>query len=822
MRNKLFRFISLILIFNLFFTRGLITIPLIYGEDVVSPTTGAAQTSTSSPTSPPSAPKPPSSAQPTSPPNSNGAGNLNPTSPPTTTGAPTQPTNAPPTSGASQNVVSPTVNPSSGGSNNAESNSNSTGSNNDASNSTSNAGGNNQSGGDLTNTGSGGSDSTQGSTSVNDPANIGTGPLSNNYAAEVNKKAEEIVNKNLADLQNKINAVSNTGFNYANLNTLQGQVFTGDAVSSLNLLNKLNSNMTGLGGFSVFNVYGNQSGDINFQFADNNSNNSFASASPTISKNSQTGPGSTNNGLADNTFTVKEANGNDAKLVNDINLQAVTGGNSASFNTGGGYIKTGNALALGNIVNLANTNLNVSQWLFGVVNIFGSLQGNILLPKDTNNSNGTTTTAASSVLAENSNTGPGSTNTASFTNSEATNMTTNNSADIVSNLGVSANTGNNTASINTGGGSVTTGMADASVSNSTIANVNTVNDDGTVWMVIVNEMGKWVGHIYGAPWGSTTASNSLPITQTGGGAGSQTYATTALNNSTGPLSTNNATYNSSSDVAAQNDNTASITNNITANADTGNNNSAYNTGAGIVETGNAKVGLNIVNMANTNITAKKFVAVLVNVLGSFLGNIIPPDQQTGYIAANSSSKSGNIEPTPGSSNQPKPTGVKSPLQPAPTTYQIPAFTNSDTNLAGASQQNTTSNQGNYSPVVSDYSSSGSQASSYSTYNYIQAQNHVRTVKNKVYGQTQLLSTPEPAIYRINQNNGLRRGLFVSTAFAKATESSSMAGILLGGATLRVNESWLSILPFALFIFLLRRRRKYNLMKYLNSLLEVVL
>ncbi|MCJ7740270.1 hypothetical protein MUP32_03050, partial [Candidatus Microgenomates bacterium] len=208
-----------------------------------------------------------------------------------------------------------------------------------------------------------------------DPANIATGPLSTNVATEKNENWQEVLNKNLADLENKISAASSTGFNYANLNTLDGQVFTGDSQTTVNLLNKLNSNISGLGSFQVYNVYGTQFSDIVFKFADNSASNSFNSASGTVSKNAVTGPLSNNYTDATSGFTVKEANGNDATITNDIDIAAITGENSASYNTGSGTVKTGNATALGNIINLANTNLNVGQWLIGVFNFFGTLAG---------------------------------------------------------------------------------------------------------------------------------------------------------------------------------------------------------------------------------------------------------------------------------------------------------------------------------------------------------------------------------------------------------------------------------------------------------------
>ena len=751
MEKILKKIISLILIINILLTGNFSVTEVLAQASTLAP----APTSEPKPTS---APAPTSAPKPTSAPS-----DIKPTSAPAPTLSATTPTFSQPQSTETVINGTPTSNPSPTG-DLGESKTSSQ----QADTQTSSEIGNIQDS-------ASGSDSSGGS--VNDPANINTGPLSANYASEKNNNWQEVLNKNLAEIENKVNAVTNSGFNFANLNTLDGQILTGNSLSSINLMNKLNSNMTGLGSFSVYDIYDNLTGDIVFQLADNNVLNNFNTASSTVSKNSLTGPGSTNDALADNSFTVKEANGNDAKLVNDISLEAVTGGNSASYNTGNGSVKTGNASVLANIINLANTNLNVSQWLFGVVNIFGTLAGNIILPPDNNSS----VAGIPSTLAENTKTGAFSTNNATTNNTNTENYTNDNTADIKTNLDVSANTGNNNASLNTGGVSVMTGSTEVSVNDNTVANTNSVNEDGTVWLVIVNKMGKWVGEIIGSPWGSTVASNSLPV------------GTLSQNSLTGPYSNNNTEYNNNDNTNAENNNTAEIINNIKLNADTGNNSSEMNTGAGSIQTGNAKAGLNLVNMVNTNVTAKKFITVLVNVLGTFMGDVVTPGEQP-----HATVQENNLSPPSYSMSL----SISGDLENISQEY----VNDQDQDQSSG---NTSSNQN---------TSNIKEADIYQNYN--NAVNNVkraRTVsrwKAKVLGQ-------KDTLYFENKIESIRRGVFISPAFAKATETS-FAGILLGGASIRVNESWLTILPVTLFVLMLRRRRKFNFTKYLNSLLEIVL
>lgn len=670
----------------------------------------------------------------------------------------------------------------------------------DLSDSTSNLDGESNSNG--SNSASSSVDNGSSPSSVNDPANIGTGYGSQNYAGEELKKKLDVMNQNLADMQNKIDQMSLTGFNYADLNTLSGQVFSGDALASLNLLNKLNSNMTGEGSFAVYNIYGNYLNDLIFKLGSDNVTGSFDSATSTVSKNAVTGALSDNTATSNNTFTVKEANGNDALLNNDINLQAVSGGNSASTNTGNGVIKSGDATAIGNIVNLANTNINTAEWLFGVVNIYGTMLGNILLPPD---SNSTANTTSPVILTENTNTGALSDNIASFQSDSNTNIENSNTANITSNLVTSANTGDNTSSFNTGGGLISTGKTDVSVSNTTIANKNDVNDGGTVWMVIVNEAGKWVGHIIGAPYGSNYASNSLGATQTT--VNNTPYYTDTFNTATGALSKNEASYSQTDNTEITNANSAAIVNNITANADSGKNTASSNTGAGIIDTGNAKVALNLVNMANTNVTAKKFIAVIVNVLGEFLGNIIPPDHQsTANSTTNSTSGNGQDNNTTSVSSNPNIGGTENFIsQPTPTPeVQNETYTYADNSNYQSTPANNVESENIYEK-------------------YYEALNKINNYK-KILSQKKNNKTYTQAVNHVEDQTRSRqifRGLYLSDAFAKATETT-FAGMLFGGAKINVTGSWLAIVPFGILIYLLRRRKKFNFTKYLNLFLEVIL
>jgi hypothetical protein len=98
--------------------------------------------------------------------------------------------------------------------------------------------------------------------------------------------------------------------------------------------------------------------------------------------NSGNGDNSVNNATVNSTSQNTVTQNNTANIVNNINLSANTGKNSASMNTGGNSsITTGDASIVANIVNFVNTNISSTGRLFvTVVNVFGSWLGDFVAP----------------------------------------------------------------------------------------------------------------------------------------------------------------------------------------------------------------------------------------------------------------------------------------------------------------------------------------------------------------------------------------------------------------------------------------------------------
>jgi hypothetical protein len=144
-----------------------------------------------------------------------------------------------------------------------------------------------------------------------------------------------------------------------------------------------------------------------------------------------TGPLSNNYCTINNTSSVTVNNVNDAQISNHVRAVSNTGNNSASFNTLGGAITTGNATLNATISNVANINTTT---------ITGG-------------------PAAGSNTGLNEITGPSSFNQAAINNSNRVDVYNSNTATVKNRVDAETNTGDNVADFNTGPASVRTGNA---------------------------------------------------------------------------------------------------------------------------------------------------------------------------------------------------------------------------------------------------------------------------------------------------------------------------------------------------------------------------
>ncbi|MCH8821150.1 hypothetical protein IID23_01345 [Patescibacteria group bacterium] len=438
--------------------------------------------------------------------------------------------------------------------------------------------------------------------------NSNTGADSDNNARpEINNDFDLTATNNLnADNTAYVNVDS--GKNSADKNTGDGEVVAGDADIVLTALNV--GNNTGVG-TQVFNVYDDQTGDLIIDFDNVSSLPLGTVCGDGSATNTTTGSDSNNDATTvcttQNTILI-DNNGN---IINDYYLSADTGNNSADKNTGDGSVTTGDVNIVLNVINFINNTFlgGGGELLLGLVNIFGNFDGNIGL----NIPNSGDDYLLTSSSAGNSNTGADSDNNASTSSSSDTDIAMTNTADILNNIMLFGDTGNNDASKNTGSGLVTTGDINSNLNVTNISNTNGIGDGGTIWMVLVNNLGNWTGQIWG--FDSTGVASPFFAFEIGEDG--------AFNAITGAGSTNNATVTNNNDTDITMNNNAKLTNNIYINANTGNNSATMNTGNGTISTGDVNVAANIVNILNNNFLASKFVLTIVNVFGSWTGNILP-------------------------------------------------------------------------------------------------------------------------------------------------------------------------------------------------------
>ena len=175
-------------------------------------------------------------------------------------------------------------------------------------------------------------------------------------------------NNNINQQNNAIvlNSVSQSAVSGNNILTGDGTVQSGDAINTANVLNNINSNALGSAFYHlIVNNFGTWNGI-------------FAGWGNLGAQDSQEG---TMFFDIDNLLPVSHvANGgetdqsNNANVTNTIIAQSSTGNNTVN---GAGNIKSGNAYSMVNLLNFINSNWASSRGFFGLVNIMGTLNGNI-------------------------------------------------------------------------------------------------------------------------------------------------------------------------------------------------------------------------------------------------------------------------------------------------------------------------------------------------------------------------------------------------------------------------------------------------------------
>jgi hypothetical protein len=359
-----------------------------------------------------------------------------------------------------------------------------------------------------------------------------------------------------ATINNTLNSDATTGNAGVRGNTVGGNATTGDASAIATVINEINSSVNSNGAeFATFvtDVVGDVHGDIMLY--------PMLLASMLQAANN---PHPSDSSIAVN---------NDTAITNNVNLNATSGNAAVSENTKAGNATTGTANTVANVMNIINSIIAANQSFVGTVNIYGNLDGDILvapdfLPQLLTSNNGGSSTAGSSLAVSSQET-----------------------QSILNNINLNAASGNAVVADNTTAGNASTGNVATNLVLLNLSGHQIVANDSL--LVFVNVLGQWVGLIVDAPNGATAA---------------------ALGNG---VTTNTATPDLSIDV----DNKSQIVNNLNLNSQSGNATVDGNTRAGNATTGNATASANVANITGSQMGLSGWFGVLfINVFGSWLGS----------------------------------------------------------------------------------------------------------------------------------------------------------------------------------------------------------
>lgn len=287
----------------------------------------------------------------------------------------------------------------------------------------------------------------------------------------------------------------------------------------------------------------------------------------------------------------------DTTIVNDASVEttavssADTGNNQANGNGSDASISTGDATAQANVVNIVNRVLVGDNWLFVIINIFGDWTGDLIVP------------------------GEGLIQVADNGSQLPSDVVVENSADVENTATATADTGHNSASDNGGLAGVAIGDAIAVTDTVTVANT-TLTDADNQFILTVNPMGIWTGDVLNWLHEVTGLTFEYTFGTEGGSSGEDPQECVSGCGTAATLFIKNI---------------AKVVNTATAIASTGNNQADGNAGDASIETGDAFARTNIFNLVNTTLVGNNWLFVLVNIFGTWRGNVefAYPDVQVG-------------------------------------------------------------------------------------------------------------------------------------------------------------------------------------------------
>ena len=208
--------------------------------------------------------------------------------------------------------------------------------------------------------------------------NDGNGTGSNNNGSATVSDTNTTDQSNSANISNGLTGASVSGQNSASNNVGDSYITTGGATTTGTIITSANTNIDGVS-VAEFNIVDDHIGDYILDFSAGCV--SGCDGFTGLAQNSNNGSNSDNDAIINSDTNNTTNQTNNGTVNNDLYLTANSGDNTASGNTGGdSYITTGGATVVGNVLTFLNNNLS-GNVILGVVNIFGDLIGDIILPE---------------------------------------------------------------------------------------------------------------------------------------------------------------------------------------------------------------------------------------------------------------------------------------------------------------------------------------------------------------------------------------------------------------------------------------------------------
>lgn len=388
-----------------------------------------------------------------------------------------------------------------------------------------------------------------------------------------------------AGIKNILDSIATSGSATVSGNTVASNAMSGDASAIATIVNNINSSVTNGNNEKATTFMTDVVGDVNGDIM----------LKPMILK-------ALLEAGANKTTQSSTQVQNTSSVSNDLNLSATSGNAGVVNNTTAGNATTGSANTVANVVNVVNSLIAANQSFIGTVNIYGNLNGDILIAPD----------FIPQLIASNGRPQDDSATPAKFTK-----VDTENTQQIVNNVNLNANSGNAIVHGNTSAGDATTGSASTNtvIFNMTGHEIIAKNS----LLVFVNVLGKWVGVIVDAPTGATSAVLGNDVTK---------------NSVTAP------------DMAITVGSDTLLTNNLNLNSRSGDATVSGNTLAGSAMSGNATASANIANISNSQLGLSDWFGILyINVFGNWFGSFgVDTEAGNSPVAVSGSTGHGSSQP----------------------------------------------------------------------------------------------------------------------------------------------------------------------------------